>query len=181
MVTRVLHNRCHQLTHNATALPLRASFGVRSTCTSLQRCCLNLCSGSSLFPCLFQQLCHLFDIDNRQWYVHDFSIARLVSFVSYCLHVQLVTSFCVGKAYVFFLPWIKNVYRRLGVAVCRQWTFLNVGRKLLLFWDVMSCGWISSCRRFGGSYVLVVEQSSLGTAWPWGQILRFLSVLCANY
>ena len=51
--------------------------------------------------------------------VHDCSIARLVSFVSDCLHVQLVMFFSVGTGRYFYLQ-IKMVTAVWGIPICRQ-------------------------------------------------------------
>ena len=71
----------------------RTLFGVRCTCTSFQRCFLNLCSGSALFSCLlFQQLCHLFNKDNRRLYPDDCTRLLYGSFGFFCFWLLACTA-----------------------------------------------------------------------------------------
>jgi len=163
-------------------LPLRALFGVR--CTSFQRCFLNLCSGSSLFSCLlFQQLCHLFNKDNRRLYPDDCTRLLYSSFGFICF--WLLTC---AASYGFqcsdgpiFLPANKNGYRCPGVPVCRQWTFLNGGRKIQVFWDMTTCSWIISSRRFGGYHVFLAEQFNIERLDPEGLFINLSTALFMLY
>lgn len=158
-------------------LSVRALFSVRYSCISFQRCFVNLCCSSSLFSCLlFQQLCHLFNKDNRLLYPDDCTRLLYSSFGFFCFWLLACTASCVLQCSegLTFLPTNKIGYRCPRVALWGQCVFLNGVWKIHVFWDVTSCRWISISWRFGGSHTLMVEQSKLWNAWPRGQVCKLL-------
>ena len=153
-------------------------------CTSFQRCFLNLCSGSSLFSCwLFQQLCHLFNEHNRRLYPDDCTRLLYSSFGFFCFWLLACTTSWGFQCRdgPIFLPANKNGYRCPGVPACRQWTFLNGGRKIQDFLDVSTCSWIINSRRFGGSHAFLAEQFNLERPDPEGIFINLLTALFVLY
>jgi hypothetical protein len=154
-------------------LSLRALFGVRCTCTSFQRCFLKLCSGSSLFSCFNSSaICLIKTIDGCiQMIVRDCSIARLVSFVSDCLYLQLVRFFSVRTGRYFYLQ-MKMVTAVWGSLSADSDTSLNGGRKIQVSCDVTTGRGIIISRRFGGSHAFLAEQFNLEQLDPEGVFIN---------